>query len=562
MHRTLAILVLVVFAILLAGCGGSDITCVHGSHKCIGDALYYCGYSGNDLIWHFSKECDNGCDSSTMQCKSPSQDNDSNSDHASEEQLGHDDIDSDHASEEQPDHDEDREPETRTTECSNLPENAEWNTVSSITQTKEGASWIPSSEGEYNTDPSTKECHYKCLDAYLWNGTQCVSDLCDPNPCWIENATGKCINSDAGKYECECAGGFFWNGEKCADPCEPNPCNDPEKNSTGICNVLESGDYSCGCENGYRWWNTETGCTNKKSLGNICTGQNTCYDNSAEITCPAEQSADFFGQDAYYASLGKCIMQSFTVQTLSDQKVILDNNTGLMWQQTMPSTTYTWAIAVSYCDGLIYAGYSDWRLPSPKEFYTISDNGRYSPAFDKTYFPSITSSDSSKFWTSQESKSNTSKAYYVGYYSAYSQIEAKTTSYNVMCVRGEELPEPVFTIQTISGEVVVTDSTTGLMWQKTYVTGKTWLQALKYCEDLSYAGYTDWRLPNKNEAASLLNYNKSVAPYSDFPDMPDNYFWSSSTYVGNTNRVWRVDFDREGVAGSYKTDRRYVRCVR
>ena len=549
MLKILAILVSVVFTILLSGCGGSesnnessaDITCVHGSHKCIGNALYYCGYSGNDLIWQFSKECDNGCDSSTRQCKSLSQDNDGDSD-----QSGHD---------------EDSKPETRTTECSNLPENAEWNTASSITQTKDGASWIPSSEGEYNTDPSTKECRFKCKSGYVWNGTECL-EACDPNPCEMENSTGICMATENG-YECECAGGFFWNGEKCTDPCEPNPCNDPEKKSTGICNVSESGDYICDCKENYTWnaVTLECGTANKKSLGNICTGQDKCYNNNSgeKITCPSSTSDDFFGQDAYYASLGKCIPQSFTVQTLSDQKVVLDNNTALMWQQTMPSSTYTWANAVSYCNGLTYAGYSDWRLPSPEEFQTISNNGRYAPAFDTTYFPGITSSIFSKFWTFQENKSN---AYSVRYYTAYSYYEAKNKTYNVMCVRGDKLPEPVFTTQTISGEVVVIDSTTGLMWQKEYVTGQTWQQALRYCEDLSYAGYTDWRLPNKNEAASLLNYNKSPSPYSDFPEMPDNYFWSSSTGVSYTYCAWGMYFNYGYVGSYYKASDNSVRCVR
>ena len=196
------------------------------------------------------------------------------------------------------------------------------------------------------------------------------------------------------------------------------------------------------------------------------------------------------------------------------------------------------------------------------EFHTISDNGRCAPAFNTTYFPNITNSDSS-IWTIQERKADTTKAYYVRYYTAYSYIEAKTTPYNVMCVRGNELPTASFTTQTISGDVVVNDSATGLMWQKTYPSSTyTWVNALKYCENLSYAGYTDWRLPNKNEAASLLNYNKSTAPYSDFPDMPSSYFWSSSTYVFNAYNAWGVNFDYGRVSNDGKTATNYVRCVR
>ena len=80
----------------------------------------------------------------------------------------------------------------------------------------------------------------------------------------------------------------------------------------------------------------EKGCsTQKLCFGNICTGQDKCYDyENSEITCPAE-GEDFFGQDVQYQ--GVCIPQDFTVQTISSQTVVLDNNTGLMWQQTIPT---------------------------------------------------------------------------------------------------------------------------------------------------------------------------------------------------------------------------------
>ena len=118
-----------------------------------------------------------------------------------------------------------------------------------------------------------------------------------------------------------------------------------------------------------------------------------------------------------------------------------------------------------------------------------------------------------------------------------------------------------FNSTTVGGDVIVTDTETGLIWQKTYVSGKTWQQALSYCESLTYAGYSDWRLPNKNELASLVNYGK-YNPASDFPDMPSNYFWSSSTDAASTYYAWRVDFDYGGVFDNRKATSCYVRCVR
>ncbi len=118
-----------------------------------------------------------------------------------------------------------------------------------------------------------------------------------------------------------------------------------------------------------------------------------------------------------------------------------------------------------------------------------------------------------------------------------------------------------FTSTTVQGDVIVTDTETGLIWQKTYVSGKTWQQALSYCESLTYAGYSDWRLPNKNELASLVNHRK-YDPASDLPDMPSNYFWSSSTYADHTGYAWIVGFKYGDVANYDKSYNVYVRCVR
>ena len=126
-----------------------------------------------------------------------------------------------------------------------------------------------------------------------------------------------------------------------------------------------------------------------------------------------------------------------------------------------------------------------------------------------------------------------------------------------------------FQSSTVNGDVIVTDTKTELVWQKTYVNGKTQQQALYYCENLTYAGYSDWRLPNKNELASLINYEK-YSPASDFPDMPSNYnyyFWSSSTHVTDTSLAWSVGFSDGRVSYPSKTKNialggYYVRCVR
>ena len=123
-----------------------------------------------------------------------------------------------------------------------------------------------------------------------------------------------------------------------------------------------------------------------------------------------------------------------------------------------------------------------------------------------------------------------------------------------------------FESSTVNGDVIVTDTETGLIWQKTYVSGKKWQQALYYCENLTYAGYNDWRLPNRNELLSLVNFEK-YEPASDFPDMPSGYFWSSSTYVNNlfvgyATHARVVSFEYGELDTEDKTDSLLCRCVR
>ena len=346
-----------------------------------------------------------------------------------------------------------------------------------------------------------------------------------------------------------------------ADPCDPNPCSGIA-NSTGACTVSGT-SYSCGCNDGYFWNGSE--CHKQITLGNICTGQSKYYNNSSEITCPTSSTADFFGQDAQYTN--KCTAQSFSSST----NVVIDNNTGLTWEKSPSENTYTWDNASNHCNDLNnsnYGGKSNWRVPNPLEFMTIVDNSTYNPATNSN-FTNMPSDSSVRFWTSAEYKRDTSYAYafqpYYGSYGSDSNSYLKTKTYKVLCVSGEEMQPATsanFTTQTISGKVVVTDSKTGLMWQKEYETDKTWQDALKYCKDLTYAGYSDWRLPNKNELASLINYEKSGAPYSYFPDTLSTSFWSSSTYAPNTSRAWVVYFYSGHVLISNKTNDLNVRCVR
>ena len=415
---------------------------------------------------------------------------------------------------------------------------------------------------------SVYECRFKCATNYFWSGSACVNPCTNHNCGSIPNSTGQCYGTAYNRYYCGCNSKYFWSGSACVNPCENNPCSSVA-HSDKTCTGTAYDQYSCGCRSGYSWNSGSCQQYSKLSIGNICTNQKTCYNASASITCPTSSTTSFFGQDAYYASQEYCIPQSLTLTTVSEKQVVVDSNTGLTWIQSPSSSTYTWANAGSYCTSLndsTYAGYADWRVPTPLELLTIVDNSKYNLATNSN-FTSMPTSTSGYLWTSKEYPDDKTQAYYfIPYYGYIGYNLAKTGTYKSICVRGTTMATGSFTSKTVSSKVVVTDSTTGLMWQKEYATSKSWQAALKYCEDSTYAGYPDWRLPNKNELASLLKNpaldSDNVAQYSDFPDMPKAYFWSSSTYMSSISYAWLIGFNNGSTGTGSKTSSYNVRCVR
>jgi hypothetical protein len=104
---------------------------------------------------------------------------------------------------------------------------------------------------------------------------------------------------------------------------------------------------------------------------------------------------------------------------------------------------------------------------------------------------------------------------------------------------------------------VVTDTKTGLQWQKEPTGQMTWQKAMDYAASLK-AG---WRLPTIEELITLIDFAK-VGPASDFPDMPCEWFWSSSSRAAYTSNAWDVSFYNGLVDTNAKSSSIYARCVR
>ena len=115
----------------------------------------------------------------------------------------------------------------------------------------------------------------------------------------------------------------------------------------------------------------------------------------------------------------------------------------------------------------------------------------------------------------------------------------------------------------------ITDTQTNLIWLKQDSPNLNWQAAVDCCNNLTFAGSSDWRLPTIYELQAF--YGLSGEPESSgensiisnpiFNSQSDNY-WSASTYAANTANAWRVDFNDGNVSNDAKTNAIYARCVR
>jgi len=192
---------------------------------------------------------------------------------------------------------------------------------------------------------------------------------------------------------------------------------------------------------------------------------------------------------------------------------------------------------------------------------SIVNYGTYDPSINATYFPNINRFD---YWLSTTYASSSTDAWKWLSYNGDLVNGSKSGSYYVRCIRGEG--QTTTKSFTDNGNVTVTDNDTKLMWQKGEGGSMTWESAITYCENLSLAGYSDWRLPNIKELESITDDSK-YNPAIDTTYFPNAYsfgYWSSTTFTCCNSSALGVRFSDGSVAnyGPEKSNNDYVRCVR
>ena len=276
------------------------------------------------------------------------------------------------------------------------------------------------------------------------------------------------------------------------------------------------------------------------------------------------QTTDYtatFGEDSDYS----INIPSFTKE---GDGTVIDNVTGLMWQRT-DGGEMTFEKSSVYCDTLTLAGYSDWRLPTGTELFSILNHDRLNPALDTSCF---TKTAAEYWWTNELGVDDATRVWVVnagggiGPHPKSETISAGGVKrFHVRAVRNVNAPLAISPRYIDNGNGTLTDRVSGLVWQKIQSPATmTWEDALKYSDSLSLAGYTDWRLPNIKELQSLNDAGLSKPSIDKlfFTSAVTGRYWSSTTQFNAATHAWYLDCEYGIVSYDLKTVLLNVFCVR
>jgi uncharacterized repeat protein (TIGR01451 family) len=185
------------------------------------------------------------------------------------------------------------------------------------------------------------------------------------------------------------------------------------------------------------------------------TGQTICYDTAGNtISCAGT------GQDGEIQAGEVWPSPRFTVSG----DCVTDNLTGLIWVQDPGSTSMAWEQALSYANGLILCGYTDWRLPNRTELRSLI---HYETVNWLNEFSNV---QTDFYWSSTSNASDATRAWLVkmksGFVSTDPIESPKTQSHYVWPVRDGVLrsanlsitktgsPDPVTTGQALTYTVI------------------------------------------------------------------------------------------------------------
>ncbi len=275
-----------------------------------------------------------------------------------------------------------------------------------------------------------------------------------------------------------------------------------------------------------------------------------------------------------------------------DGDVVYDTITTLSWSdKSYTKSSFTFYEANEYCENLVINEFNDWRLPSSKELATIIEFGLN----ENRTLNEIFENHPVYLWTSTQYNKDTTRAMYYDMWHGQSYFGEKNISSGginltkkAKCVRGQNNTKSTDFIKDTNQNIVV-DNTKDLVWEDREFSGqtytfadddtihfavdaveyRTWGEARDYCQNLTYANQTNWRLPTIEELYSIIDGNTNSV-ISTFEHIYKGHYWSS-TLDEKIAGAFRMDL-QEGSNGviiitsdnkeyAYGGGSRFVKCV-
>ncbi len=125
----------------------------------------------------------------------------------------------------------------------------------------------------------------------------------------------------------------------------------------------------------------------------------------------------------------------------------------------------------------------------------------------------------------------------------------------------------------VMGGAAVLDKETGLTWARdANIDGKKkWIGAIRYCANLVIGDRKGWRIPKRDELASLLDMSSYYLapnklpfghPFQNVQSEPTDYYWCSTVWEGQSGTAWRVNMFNGAVDFYFKEGWFYMWSVR
>ncbi|MBA3981386.1 MAG: hypothetical protein C0462_12375 [Alcanivorax sp.] len=306
-----------------------------------------------------------------------------------------------------------------------------------------------------------------------------------------------------------------------------------------------------------------------------------------------------------------------------------DNVTGLVWEVKVDDPehlrysghAYTWysndlpehdgevghvgrdsdCVGLAHCNTQAYTrsvnetglcGRHDWRLPEINELAGILHMGVTQPAVDEHAFdatgglfwagtPSLPLGSTHDAWAAEFDGSSVATETATEFARLAVRLVRADSALTARC---PATPTDDFEV----GHETATHLPTGLMWKRCPegsavnaagdacdVQGEvedsrySWQQALQHAEQQVFAGHGDWRVPNRKELQSIMEYcsrprlNQEVFP--DFSGLGSSVFWSSSPQTPQWNvssSSWPVQFQSGRSYPAGRHSEHLIRLVR